>query len=92
MSLVSENTNNGDKFYRRKFIWATNEKLIINKLGPKTLTLVPIQLLIAACSFCFGNSKQHNNGYMTTCPDLGLQPNSFPSSTNRLAINQVRRH
>ena len=27
-----------------------------------------------------------NDGYMTTYPELGLQPNSFPGSTNRLAI------
>ena len=27
---------------------------------------------------------------MTTCPKLGWQPNSFPGSTSRLAINQGR--
>jgi len=31
-----------------------------------------------------------NDRYMTTCPELGMQPNSFPGSTNKLAINQVR--
>ena len=29
------NRNNGDKFYRRKSMWAVDEKLIINELGPK---------------------------------------------------------
>ena len=33
-SLVYENKNNGDKFYRRKSMWAAGEKLIINELGP----------------------------------------------------------
>ena len=33
-SLVCENQNNADKFHRRKFIRAADEKLIINKLGP----------------------------------------------------------
>ena len=33
---MSLNKNNGDKFYRRKPMWATDEKLIINELGPHT--------------------------------------------------------
>ena len=28
------NKNNGDKFYRRKFMWVADEKLIINEVGP----------------------------------------------------------
>ena len=40
-----------------------------------------LQLMLFACSFCYGSSKQHNNGYMTLCPDLALQPNTFPGST-----------
>ena len=34
MSLVYKNKNNGDKFYRRKSMWAADKKLIINELGP----------------------------------------------------------
>ena len=34
MSLVSKLKNNGDKFYHRKSVRATDEKLMINKLGP----------------------------------------------------------
>jgi len=33
--------------------------------------------------------KSKHDGYMTTHPELGLQPNLFPDYTNRLAINQV---
>ena len=33
-SLVYENKNNGDKFYHGKSMWAADEKLIINTLGP----------------------------------------------------------
>ena len=33
-SLICASKNNGDKFYRRKFVLAVDEKLIINKLGP----------------------------------------------------------
>ena len=32
--LVCEDKNNGDKFYRRKSMRVTDEKLIINKLSP----------------------------------------------------------
>ena len=32
--LVCENQNHGDKLHRRKTMWATDEKLIINELGP----------------------------------------------------------
>ena len=39
-SLVCANKNNGDKFYRRKSMWAVDEKLIINELGPYTGGLV----------------------------------------------------
>ena len=34
MSLVCENKNNGEKFYRRNFMRAADEKQIINELGP----------------------------------------------------------
>ena len=34
-SLVYESKNNGDKLCRRKSMWAADEKLIINELGPK---------------------------------------------------------
>ena len=34
MLLVYKIRNNGNKFYRRKFMWAADEKLIINELGP----------------------------------------------------------
>ena len=30
--LLCTNKNNGDKFYRRKSMWAANEKVIINEL------------------------------------------------------------
>ena len=33
-SLVCDNKNNGDKLHSRKSMWAADEKLIINELGP----------------------------------------------------------
>ena len=50
-----------------------------NKPDAKTHILVSIRLLICCLQFLLWN--------MTTCPEVGLQPNSFPDSTNRLAIN-----
>ena len=38
MSLIDENKNNGDKFYRRKSMGVANEKLIINELGSNLQT------------------------------------------------------
>ena len=35
--------------------------------------------------FLLWKQQTTNDGYMTTCPELDLQPNSFPGSTNRLA-------
>ena len=46
-NFVCENKNNGDKFYRRKSMRAADEKLIINKLGPKFKLMLPGSFLIA---------------------------------------------
>ena len=58
----------------------------------KTLILVSIQLLMCCLQFLLWKQQTANDAYITTCPELGLQPNSFPGSTNRLAINQVGIH
>ena len=62
------------------------------KPDAKTLILVSIQLLICCLQFLLWKQQTASDEYMTTCPELGLQPNSFPGSTNRLAVNQVRIH
>ena len=47
---------------------------------------------LCCLQFLFSKQQAANNGYVTTCPELGLQPDSFPGSTNMLAINHVRIH
>ena len=63
-----------------------------NKPDANTLVLVSIQLLIFCLQFLLWKHQTASNVYMTTRPKLGLQCNSFPGSTNRLAINQVKIH
>ena len=63
-----------------------------NKPDVKTLVLVSIQLLIFCLQFLLWKHQTDSDLYMTIRPKLGLQCNSFPGSTNRLAINQVRIH
>ena len=53
-----------------------------HKPDAKTLILVSIQFIIIFLQFLLWKRSTTNNGYMTTCPELGLQ----------LAISQVRIH
>ena len=78
-----------------KFAYSVCVKLLYmqtNKPDVKTLVLVSFQLLMFCLQFLLWEYQTASNVYMTTHPKLGLQCNSFPGSTNRLAINQVRIH
>ena len=65
---------------------------LCSHLGYMCVKLLHRKTSISLMQFLLWKQQTTNDGYMTTCPKLGLQPNSFPGSTNRLAINQVRIH
>ena len=48
--------------------------------------------LIQCLQFLLWKQQTANNAYMSTCPELGLQPNLFPGFINGHEINQVRIH
>ena len=63
-----------------------------------SVMLVSIQLLICCLQFLLSKQQATNNGYMTTCPELGLQPkgmilqpNSFQAPLIGLPSNDTMR-
>ena len=64
-SLVCENKNDGDKFYRRKSMWAADEKLIINELGPYSLGVELQSYTVSKYSVLFSALLDHQHGAVT---------------------------
>ena len=73
MSLEDEVQNNGDKFYRRKSMWAADEKLIMNELGTNyaAISLVPS---LTQLNFCvFWSIDNYSESHLSKhCWDQGI--------------------
>ena len=71
-------TLSAPSFHDNFLIWGTVCVKLLHRQTCISLMLVSIQLLIHVCCLQFLLSKQQttNNGYMTTCPELGCKPNS----------------
>ena len=48
-TLVCENKNNGDKLHHKKSMWAADEKLIINELGPYSKIVLCVCVCVCVC-------------------------------------------